>query len=124
VTAQTAITVTAAAGGVSRAATLTVNPSPTGILAAPSLVSPAVDARFNAGRTIVFDWSDVGGAASYTIQIDDQSNFSSPTVNQTVSASTYSSSTLPATRMWWRVRATDRSGAAGAWSSARRFQVR
>jgi hypothetical protein len=73
---------------------------------------------------IVFDWSDVSGAASYTIQIDDQSAFSSPTVDQTVSASTYSTSSLPVTRMWWRVRAVDASGVPGAWSSARRFEVK
>jgi len=71
----------------------------------------------------VFDWSDVAGAASYTIQIDDQSSFSSPIVSQTVSASTFSTSTLPAARMWWRVRAVDASGVAGAWSAGRRFEV-
>ncbi len=124
VTAQTAITITATAGGVTRMATLTVNPAAGGTLPAPLLVSPAADARFDSGRTIVLDWSDVAGAASYTVQIDDQDTFSSPIVNQTVSASTYSSSTLPVTRMWWRARATDASGAAGAWSSARRFEVR
>jgi hypothetical protein len=108
---------------VSRTATLTVNPATTGTLPAPSLVSPANDARFNAGQTIVFDWSDVAGATSYTIQIDNDESFSSPTVNQTVSASTYST-TLPTTRMWWRVRAVNASGGAGAWSSVRRFELR
>jgi hypothetical protein len=95
-----------------------------GTLAAPTQLSPATDARFNRGQTIVFDWSDVAGAASYTIQIDDDSTFSSPIVNQTVSASTFSTSTLPVVRMWWRVRAVDASGVAGAWSGARRFEVR
>ncbi|MCU1378889.1 MAG: hypothetical protein JWN29_1872 [Acidimicrobiales bacterium] len=101
-----------------------VGASTTPSLGAPALVGPAVDARFNAGQTIVFDWSDVAAAASYTIQIDDQDTFSSPTVNQSVAASTYSRSTLPAARMWWRVRAVDASGAPGAWSSLRRFEVR
>ncbi len=99
-------------------------PAGTGTLPAPSLLSPAYDARFNAGQTIVFDWSDVAGAASYTIQIDDQESFSSPTVQQTVSASTYSTSTLPTTRMWWRVRTVNAAGAPGGWSSARRFELR
>ena len=124
VTAPRAITITAVAGGVTRTATLTVNPAATGALPAPTLLSPSNDARFNPGQTIVFDWSDVAGAASYTIQIDDQENFSSPTINQTVSASTYSTSTLPTTRMWWRARAVDAAGAPGAWSSARRFEVK
>ena len=30
----------------------------------------------------------------------------------------------PTTRMWWRVRANDGSGAPGPWSSARRFEVK
>jgi len=112
VTAQTAvtITITASAAGVSRTATLTVNPAASGTLPAPSLVSPASDERFNAGQTIVFDWSDVAGAASYIIQIDDQDTFSSPIVDRTVTASTHST-TLPTTRMWWRVRAVNASGA-------------
>jgi hypothetical protein len=124
VTTSTSAIVTATYSGASQTATLTVNPAASGALPAPSQVSPAVDARFNSGQTIVFDWSDVAGAASYTIQIDDQDTFSSPTVNQTVAASTYSTSTLPVTRMWWRVRAVDASGAPGAWSSGRRFEVR
>ncbi len=124
VTAQTAVTITATAADVSRTATLTVNPAASGTLAAPSLVSPANDARFDAGQTITFDWSDVTGAASYTIQIDDQDTFPSPIINQTVTASAYSTSTLPVTRMWFRVRAIDASGTAGAWSAVRRFEIR
>ncbi|MEY2401744.1 MAG: hypothetical protein QOJ08_1855 [Ilumatobacteraceae bacterium] len=124
VTAQTPVTITAAAGGASRTATLTVNPPASGTLPAPSLVSPATDARFNSGQTIVFDWSDVAGAASYIIQVDDQDTFSSPLVDQTVSTSTHSTSALPVARMWFRVRAVSASGVAGAWSSGRRFEVR
>jgi len=126
VTTSTVATITASFGGTTRTAGLTVNPAGGGggTLAAPSQLSPATDARFNRGQTIVFDWSDVAGAASYTIQIDDQSSFSSPIVSQTVSASTFSTSTLPAARMWWRVRAVDASGVAGAWSGGRRFEVR
>jgi hypothetical protein len=102
----------------------TATPPPTGTLPAPSQVSPAADARFAPGANIAFDWSDVSGAANYTIQIDDQNNFSSPVVNQTVTASQFSSSTLPTTTMWWRVRANNASGIAGNWSAARRFEVK
>ncbi len=119
------VTLTAAWNGISRAATLTVNPPGTsGTLVAPTLLAPAADARFNAGQTIVFDWGDVSGAANYTIQIDDQSGFSSPSVNQTVAASTYSTSSLPVARHWFRVRANAADGTPGAWSAARRFEVR
>ncbi len=124
VTAPRTITITAVAGGVTRTATLTVNPAATGALPAPTLLTPSNDARFNPGQTIAFDWSDVVGAANYVIQIDDQETFSSPTINQTVSASTLSTSTLPTTRMWWRVRAIDAAGAPGGWSSSRRFEVK
>jgi hypothetical protein len=120
----TSVTVTASAAGVSRAATLTVNPPSSGTLAAPSLLSPAVDARFSVGQNIVFDWTDVTGAVSYTIVIDDQDTFSSPTVLRTVTTSTFSTSTLPLARMWFRVRALDAAGIAGAWSGSRRFEVR
>jgi hypothetical protein len=104
--------------------TATPTPTPGATLSAPSQLSPAADARFSPGANITFDWSDVSGAANYTIQIDDADTFSSPLVNQTTSASQFSTSTLPTTRMWWRVRANGSSGQAGAWSSARRFEVK
>jgi hypothetical protein len=124
VSSPSAVTVTATAGGISRTATLTVNPPGSGTLAAPSVLSPAADARFTVGQNAVFDWSDVTGAANYTIAIDDQETFASPTVLATVTASTFSTTTLPAARMWFRVRALDASGVAGAWSGSRRFEVR
>jgi len=125
VSSTTVATITGSFGGATRTANLTINPAGggTGTLPAPSQLKPATDARFSPGQTIVFDWSDVAGAAGYIIQIDDQSSFSSPIVNQSVSASTFSTSTLPRTRMWWRVRAVDASGVAGAWSAGRRFEV-
>jgi hypothetical protein len=95
------------------------------VLPAPTQLSPPDDARFPPGATITFDWSDVGGAASYTIQIDDSESFSAPfRVNETVAPSQYTTSTLPTTRMWWRVRANDGSGVAGSWSGARRFELK
>jgi len=38
-------------------------------------VSPSADARFSPGQAIAFDWSDVTGASSYTIEIDDTDTF-------------------------------------------------
>ena len=46
-------------------------PPPPGPLPAPAQLSPANDARFAPGQSDRFDWSDVTGAATYTIQIDD-----------------------------------------------------
>src|SRR5437763_1057453 len=100
------------------------SPTPTPGLGAPSLISPAVDARFAPGTNITFDWSNVAGATSYTIQIDDQDSFSSPLIlNQTVTPSQFSTSTLPTLTMWWRVRANN-GGSSGPWSAVRRFEIR
>jgi hypothetical protein len=78
-----------------------------------------------AGQQIVFDWREVAGAASYTIQIDDSQSFSAPlTVGETLAFCQFTTSSLPASRMWWRVRANDGAGSAGAWSGARRFEVK
>jgi hypothetical protein len=135
VSANTSVTVTAfydttrsanltVARGTVPSPTPTPTPTPSGTLPAPSLLNPAADARFAPGTNITFDWSDVSGAANYTVQIDDQNTFSSPVVNQNVTASQFSSSTLPTLTMWWRARANNASGNAGTWSAGRRFEVK
>ena len=124
VTVSTPVTITATQGTTTRTATLTINPQATGPLP-PLLLSPASDARFSPGQTIVFDWSDVAGVASYTIQIDNNQTVASPFVlEQTVTASTFSTSTLPIQTMRFRVRANDAAGNPGNWSSTRRFEVK
>jgi hypothetical protein len=127
VSANTGVTITATYGGVSRTTTLTVTPAATSTspLPAPSLLSPAADARFSPGSSITFDWTDVSGAAGYTIQIDSDESFSAPqVVNQNTTASQFTTNTLPTTRMWFRVRANSASGTPGSWSSIRRFEVK
>jgi hypothetical protein len=125
VSAQTTLTITASLDGVTRTASLTVNPASTGPLPAPSLLSPADDARFSPGQSITFDWTDVPGASTYTLQIDDSRDFTVPlTLERTVESSVFTTSTLPTTRMWWRVRANDSAGNPGAWSASRRFEVK
>jgi hypothetical protein len=124
VTTTSNVTITATYNSVSRNAVLKVNPSSGGTLPAPTLLAPAAEARFAPGTNITFDWSDVTGAATYTIQIDDQDSFSSPIVNQGVTPSQFSTSTLPTATMWFRVRANDASGNGGTWSAVRRFEVK
>jgi predicted phage tail protein len=98
---------------------------PPGPLPAPAQLSPADDARFSPGQQITFDWSEVAGAGTYTIQIDDSESFSAPLIVDDTSAfSQLTTSTLPTRRMWWRVRANDGSGAPGSWSARRRFEVK
>ncbi len=100
-------------------------PTPPGPLPAPALLSPQHDARFSPGQAITFDWRDVAGSASYAIQIDNSQTFASPLlVNQTTAATLFATSTLPTSRMWWRVRAIDGVGTPGSWSSVRRFEVK
>jgi hypothetical protein len=122
--APTTVTISATAAGVTRSATLTVNPFPTGPLPAPTLLAPAGGSRFSLGQAISFSWTGVGGAASYTVQISTVSTFSSTVVNQVVTASQFSTSTLPAQTLFWRVRANDAAGNAGTWSGVGSFRVR
>ncbi len=99
--------------------------APAGPLPAPSLGFPAADARFAPGQTITFTWSTVAGAASYTLQVATSNTFSPLVLNQQVVATTqFSTSALPTATMWWRVRANDSAGNPGAWSAARRFEVK
>jgi hypothetical protein len=121
---NTAVSITGTMAGTSQSGSLTVT-APTAPLPAPTLMFPADKARFSPGQAITFDWSDVAGAASYTIQIDDSNTFAAPQiVNQTVTSSTYTTSTLPTRKMWWRVRAHDAAGNPGAWSSVREIEVK
>jgi hypothetical protein len=125
VTTTATAAITATYNSVSRSATLTVTPNGGGTLPAPTLLAPAADARFAPGVNITFDWTDVTGAATYTIQVDDQDSFTAPfIVEQTLTTSQFSSSTLPVKTMWFRARANDASGNPGSWSPIRRFEVK
>jgi FG-GAP-like repeat len=121
VTTSTTVTVTGSFAGTSRSATLTVTPSaPQPTPSAPALLSPANGATVSLPLT--FDWSDVSGATSYRLQVDDSSSFTSPRViEQTVTASQFTASSLAVRQHWWRVRGVNSAGTAGAWSSVRSF---
>jgi hypothetical protein len=103
---------------------LTVNPqsAPPPTPAAPSLVSPA-DAATGVAQPATLDWSDVSGATSYEVQVDNSSTIASPFVaNPTTTASQATlSAGLPAQTLWWRVRARNSAGVFGPFSAARRF---
>ena len=104
-------------------------PPPPAPLAAPlrrPLSSPASDARFSPGQSITFDWSDVAGAATYTIQIDDSRvvlGAADRRPDRSPSRS-YTTSTLPTTADVVARARQRRLRRAGAWSSARRFEVK
>jgi hypothetical protein len=87
--------------------------------AAPSLATPT-DASTLYILKPVFDWNDVSGATSYTILVDNNSDFSSAEINQTPAVSTFT----PATDMalgtyYWKVLSTNSFGSSsysGTWS--------
>jgi len=77
---------------------------------APVLMSPA-NGSTTTDLTPTFDWSDVATATSYTILVDNNSDFSSPEINQSPTLSIYT----PITNMisgtyFWKVKATNANG--------------
>jgi hypothetical protein len=59
-----------------------------------------------------FQWNAVSGASSYTLQVSSSSSFSSLTLNQTVSGTSYTAtSALPAhSKLFWRVQVNASNG--------------
>jgi Beta-propeller repeat len=96
----------------------TTPPAPPAVPVAPTLVAPANGA--SPAQPVGFDWNDVTGAASYTIEIDDSSAFTAPLVStQTVTSSAYLAGGLPAATLFWRVRALNTAGTPGPYSATR-----
>jgi hypothetical protein len=88
-------------------------------LASPVLASPS-NGSLTTNLKPVFDWSDVTGATSYTIMADNNSDFSSPEINQSPTASTYTpASNLAAGTYYWKVKANNATGSSAytaAWT--------
>jgi hypothetical protein len=122
--APTTVTLSVSGGGVTRTATLTVNPIPLAPLPAPSVLAPASGNRFSVGQAVPFDWSDVPGAAAYTLQVGSSSTFSTIVLTRTVTASQLSAALTTAGDLSWRVRANRSDGSAGAWSAVRSIRIR
>ncbi len=103
----------------------TAPPTPTP-LPAPTLLSPANNAKVPLNQSIPFSWSAVSGAATYEIQFDDSSSFTNPLfaaqtgLTQTQTTQTFTSER----RFWWRVRARTAAQVNGAWSAARSIDVK
>lgn len=84
----------------------------------PSLSSPN-DGEVTCDTTPTFNWSDMPMASGYSVQVDNNSGFSSPEINQNTSASDYTpGAALPAGTYYWRARATNKCGES-SWSAAR-----
>ncbi|MBK7090630.1 MAG: hypothetical protein IPH59_02735 [bacterium] len=88
----------------------------------PTLATPANGAT-NLTQPITLDWDDVVTSTSYQIQIDNNSDFSSVTLDQSVAASAYAVTGLAdGATFYWRVRAQNSCGY-GSWSASRFFST-
>lgn len=89
----------------------------------PVLLTPA-EGEILASLRPPFDWEDVAGAASYTIQVSRSGTFSSLLVNKTVASSGYIPTVnLPlGASLYWRVRANGTNGPS-LWSEVRSFTI-
>lgn len=102
--------------------TLTVDSTPPAV---PTLISPQNGARID-DATPTFDWSDVTDPMDvyYTIEVDDDAGFPSPTATFLHSTSRHTAaSALADGRYYWRVKAEDRLGNTSAFSPVWHFDV-
>ncbi len=90
-------------------------------LAAPNLLLPSDTQALPTTRPD-FDWDDVAGAGSYTIQVSATNTFSGLLLNATASSSEYSPTMdLPSNKLlFWRVQAKS-PAVAGPWSGSMSF---
>ncbi|MDO7869277.1 Ig-like domain-containing protein [Nocardioides jiangxiensis] len=85
-------------------------------VAAPTGLSPTGGPASN---TPTLAWSRASGAATYDIQVDDDSAFGSPVINtRTTNTRFVADKVLPQRTHWWRVRSVTSSGTASSWSTA------
>ncbi len=95
---------------------LTVDTAPAG---ATTLVSPANGAT-GVSTTAPLSWTAVAGAGTYDVEVDDNSNFSSPEFTATVPGTNVDATGLAVdTLYFWRVRANN--GCGGTFTAARNF---
>jgi predicted phage tail protein len=92
---------------------------------APTLLSPGSGARTN-DNTPSLDWSDVTdpSGVSYSLQVDNNSDFGSPEVNVSgLAVSGYTTATLAEGTYCWRVKAIDGVANESPWSESWSFTV-
>ena len=90
---------------------------------APALLLPA-NGSSSKDNTPSFDWSDVGSAVKYELQISKSSVFSSYSDNDSLTISTFTgTSSLPDGTYYWRVRCKDNLDNWGSWSATWSFSI-
>jgi PKD repeat protein len=88
--------------------------------------NPRLSTGVDVYMTPTFLWDRVEGASGYTIQIDDDSNFSSPLVNQATDATSFTptdsgGALAPGVQYYWRVVMRRSSSIIGHWSDGMVF---
>ena len=83
----------------------------------PELLSPATGMLTNNSEP-QFEWAAAAYGAQYRIQIDNDSKFRTPDVDETLDPGelAFTSPELPDGKFYWRVQALNVIGAPGAWS--------
>jgi len=90
----------------------------------PTLVSPANGATVATDTpTLIWNGVTYSTPVIYRVQVDNDSNFSSPEVDTIVSATSHTLSALPEGTYYWRVRALNGLNLGGLWSTSWRFSV-
>ena len=92
---------------------------------APS--APATLTRTVTGNNVALDWIDatdnLSGVKQYEVQVDNNSNFSSPEYSATPTASTATVNSLVDGTYYWRIRTQDNSGNYSDWTTGNSFVV-
>jgi hypothetical protein len=87
------------------------------------LLSPATNASFAIGTSVLFEWNDLSGL-TFQVQVDDSSSFTAPLlVDQYSSQSPFAWSTLPSGTLYWRIAGRDAYGQLGPWSAVRPLRI-
>lgn len=89
---------------------------------APVLISPADSLQMS--RRPVFSWDKISSATKYFIEIDNDSDFSSPEWAALKQQTTHQVILMRAGAYFWRVRAKDTAGNWGNWSMTFTFNFR
>lgn len=95
--------------------------------AAPELVSPISGELFYDVEPPYLNWNDVSGADAYTVQIDNDPDFSSPRLEEsgiTTSGFQIPYMSLKEATYYWRVRGYNSTAGHGFWSSSGTFNIK
>ncbi len=87
----------------------------------PRLVSPLANDRVP--YSVVFQWTPVGNAAAYGIEIAEQDGFTEVYAEDTTVVPSFALDVQVAGPIWWRVRALDVHGRPGPWSVTRKLEI-